>query len=239
MLAGVQEVGVGEQVNEPIRSSTVALPMKVSSPWPSAAGGDAGVVSRTRSVGTAQHYPGRPVARTGNRSAPRAVLEDVATPRSTLLSFPDPVDEVSARLVAGGVVAMVVAAVAFDWRWLVALLAYGFVARVLTGPRLSPLGLVVTRVVRPRLDVAARPVPGPPKRFAQGIGVVFSVTALVLALAGAWGAAQVVLVLLGAAAFLESAFGLCLGCKGFAVLMRAGVIPDDVCERCNDIWATG
>ncbi|MFP5320893.1 MAG: DUF4395 domain-containing protein [Acidimicrobiia bacterium] len=163
----------------------------------------------------------------------------MATPRSTLLSFPDPVDEVSARLVAGGVVAMVVAAVAFDWRWLVALLAYGFVARVLTGPRLSPLGLVVTRVVRPRLDVAARPVPGPPKRFAQGIGVVFSVTALVLALAGAWGAAQVVLVLLGAAAFLESAFGLCLGCKGFAVLMRAGVIPDDVCERCNDIWATG
>jgi hypothetical protein len=158
----------------------------------------------------------------------------MAVPFSRLLGFPDPVDEVSARLVAGGV-----AAVAFDWRWLVALLAYGFVARVLTGPTLSPLGLIVTRVVRPRLDVAARPVPGPPKRFAQGIGVVFSVTALVLALAGAWGAAQVVLVLLGAAAFLESAFGLCLGCKAFALLMRAGVIPDDVCERCNDIWATG
>jgi hypothetical protein len=24
----------------------------------------------------------------------------------------------------------------------------------------------------------------------------------------------------------------------FGVLMRAGVVPDDVCERCNDIWAT-
>jgi hypothetical protein len=32
--------------------------------------------------------------------------------------------------------------------------------------------------------------------------------------------------------------GLCLGCKAFAVLMRAGVVPEDVCERCNDIWAT-
>ncbi len=163
----------------------------------------------------------------------------MASPQTSgrLLGFPDPVDEVSARLVAGGVVAMVVAAVALDLRWLVAVLAYGFVARVLTGPKLSPLGRLVTQVVRPRLDVAPRPVPGPPKRFAQGVGVAFSVTALVLTLAGAWGAAQVVLVLLGAAAFLESAFGLCLGCKAFALLMRAGVIPEDVCERCADIWA--
>lgn len=158
--------------------------------------------------------------------------------RTQLLGFPDPVDEVSARLVAGGVVAMVGAAVVLDWRWLVGVLAYGFVARVLTGPRLSPLGRLVTQVVRPRLDVAPRLVPGPPKRFAQGIGVAFSVTALVLALAGAWGAAQVVLGLLGAAALLEAAFGLCLGCKAFAVLMRLGVIPESVCARCGDIWAT-
>jgi hypothetical protein len=53
---------------------------------------------------------------------------------------------------------------------LLAPLAYGFVARVLTGPTLSPLGQLVTRVVTPRLPVAPRPVPGPPKRFAQGIG---------------------------------------------------------------------
>jgi hypothetical protein len=52
-----------------------------------------------------------------------------------------------------------------------------------------------------------------------------------------WTAAEVVLGLLAAAAFLESAFGLCLGCKVFAVLMRVGVVPEDVCERCNDIWA--
>ena len=155
-----------------------------------------------------------------------------------LFSFPDPVNEVSARLVAAGVVTMVVAAVAFDLRWLVPVLAYGFVARVLTGPTLSPLGQLVTRVITPRLGVEARLVPGPPKRFAQGIGVAFSVTALVLLLAGSWGAAQVVLALLGVAAFLESALGLCLGCKMFAVLMRMGVIPEEVCERCNDIWAT-
>lgn len=154
-----------------------------------------------------------------------------------LFSFPDPVNEISARLVAGGVVVMAVAAIAFDLRWLVPVIAYGFVARVLTGPTLSPLGQLVTRVVTPRLGVPPRLVPGPPKRFAQAIGVAFSATATVLVVIDQWGAAQVVLGMLATAAFLEAALGLCLGCKAFAVLMRVGIIPDDVCERCNDIWA--
>ncbi|MGH9152291.1 MAG: DUF4395 domain-containing protein [Acidimicrobiales bacterium] len=158
------------------------------------------------------------------------------TPRTGLFSFPDPVNEVSARLVAAGVVAMALAAIAFDLRWLTVVIAYGFVARVLTGPTLSPLGLLVTRVVTPRLGVAPRYVPGPPKRFAQGVGVAFSVTAAVLALGlDRWGAAQAVLGLLAAAAFLEAALGLCLGCKAFALLMRTGVIPAEVCERCDDL----
>ena len=156
-----------------------------------------------------------------------------------LLSFPDPVNEVSARLVAGGVVLMTLAIIVFDLEWATLLLAYGFLARVLTGPKLSPLGLLVTKVVTPRLDVAPSYVPGPPKRFAQGIGAAFSVTAAVLALVfDNWAAAQVVLGLLAVAASLEAFLGFCLGCKIFALLMRAGVIPESVCERCADLWGT-
>jgi hypothetical protein len=155
---------------------------------------------------------------------------------SGLFSFPDPVNEVSARLVAAGVVLMSAFAIALDQPWLTAVIAYGFVARVLTGPTLSPLGQLVTKVITPRLPVAERPVPGPPKRFAQGMGVVFSLTAAVLALGfGDRAAAYVVLGLLIVAATLESVFGLCLGCKIFALLMRTGVIPEEVCERCNDL----
>lgn len=155
----------------------------------------------------------------------------------SLFSFPDPVNEVSARLVAAGVVVMASAAILLDLRWLTALIAYGFVARVLTGPTLSPLGQLVTRVVTPRLGLPARPVPGPPKRFAQGIGAALSLAAAVLALGlDRWGAAQVVLAVLAAAASLEAALGLCLGCRIFAVLMRAGVIPGSVCARCHDLW---
>jgi hypothetical protein len=155
-----------------------------------------------------------------------------------LFSFPNPVNEVSARLVAGGVVLMVLLTLIFDLKWATIVIAYGFVARVLTGPTLSPLGQLVTRVVTPRLGMAERPVAGPPKRFAQAIGVVFSVSALVLTGLGYWTAAEVVLGLLAVAAFLESALGICLGCKVFALLMRAGIVPAEVCERCNNIWAT-
>ncbi len=155
-----------------------------------------------------------------------------------LFSFPDPVNEVSARLVAGGVVLLSLATIVFAQPWLTAVIAYGFLARVLTGPTLSPLGQLVTRGIVPWLHVAERPVPGPPKRFAQAIGLVFSASAAVLALGfGLTSAAYVVLALLVVAATLESVFGLCLGCRAFAVLMRAGVIPEEVCERCNNIVA--
>jgi hypothetical protein len=152
-----------------------------------------------------------------------------------LFSFPDPVNEVSARLVAGGVVVMCLLAIVFNLRWLTIVITYGFVARVLTGPSLSPWGQLVTRVITPRLGLEERPLAGPPKRFAQGIGVAFSVAALTLTALDYWGAAQIVLGLLATAAFLESALGLCLGCKVFGLLMRAGVIPEDVCERCQNI----
>jgi len=154
----------------------------------------------------------------------------------TLFSFPNPVNEVSARLVAGGVVVMALVTIVFDQPWLTLVLAYGFVARVLTGPTLSPLGQLVTRVITPRLGLRPKLVAGPPKRFAQGVGVAFSVTAAVLAVGfDLRGAAYVVLGLLVVAATLESVFAYCLGCKVFALLMRAGVIPEEVCERCNNI----
>lgn len=155
-----------------------------------------------------------------------------------LFSFPDPVNEVSARLVAGGVVVLALATILLDQPWLTLVIAYGFVARVLTGPTLSPLGQLVTRVITPRLGFAPRYVPGPPKRFAQGIGAVVSTAAAVLALGfGLAGWAFALLGLLVAAAALESVFGLCLGCKLFALLMRAGVVPARICERCAVVRA--
>ncbi len=41
--------------------------------------------------------------------------------------------------------------------------------------------------------------------------------------------------LLAAAALLESAFAICLGCIVFGFLMRVGVVPEEVCAACADI----
>jgi hypothetical protein len=153
-----------------------------------------------------------------------------------VFSFPNPVNELSARLVAGGVLVMAVSAIAFDQPWLLIPIAYGFVARVLTGPTLSPLGLLVTKVVTPRLPLPAKYVAGPPKRFAQGIGATLSLAALIAYFGfGSAGVAYVLLGLILAAATLESVFAICLGCTIFGVLMRWGVIPHEVCERCNNL----
>ena len=155
-----------------------------------------------------------------------------------LFRFPNPVNEKAARVVAGGVVILSVAAmalVAVDQGWLLVVIALGFWARLLTGPTLSPLGQLATRVVAPHLG-APKFVAGPPKRFAQAMGVAFSSTAALLWFGlGERAAALVVLALLTVAALLESAFGYCLGCKIFGVLTRVGWIPDDVCEACNDV----
>ena len=154
-----------------------------------------------------------------------------------VFGFPNPVNETSSRVVATGVVAMGVLYAATGWGWVLIPLTYGFLARVLTGPTLSPLGRIATQVVTPRLRIDHKLSAGPPKRFAQSIGLVFSTVASVLLLVGAAEASRVVIVALVVAAGLEAFAGFCLGCWIFARLMRVGLIPDSVCEECNDISA--
>jgi hypothetical protein len=153
-----------------------------------------------------------------------------------LFGFPNPVNETSARIVAGTVAVLAVATVAFQQGWLIPVLAYGFLARVLTGPTLSPLGLVATRVVTPRLHVRHRYSPGPAKRFAQAIGALFTVTATVLWFAlGLHTEALVLVAVLAVFAALEAGLGLCVGCRAFYLGMRLGLVPPHVCEECNRV----
>jgi hypothetical protein len=156
-------------------------------------------------------------------------------PRGSLFTFPNPVNEVAARAVAGGVMVLALVALVADLPGLLIPLTLGFWARLLTGPTLSPLGQLATRVIAPRLAGHARLVPGPPKRFAQGIGVVVTTAATVCWLAGEWRISQALLVMMVIFAFAESVLAICVGCHIFNVLMRKGVIPESVCQECADI----
>jgi len=152
--------------------------------------------------------------------------------RRRFFDFPNPVNEVAARAVATGVALLATTILLTRAWWLLWPLAYGFVARVLTGPRLSPLAQVAVRIVAPRLP--ARPVAGSPKRFAQGIGAVVTTSTVVLHYAS--GADTIVLGLLGAMvvfASLEAAFGFCVGCKIFGGLVRLGWVDNAYCDDCQ------
>jgi len=123
-----------------------------------------------------------------------------------LFSFPNPVNEKAARVVAGVVLVGVIVTLATGWYWLLIPIAYGFWARVLTGPTLSPLGWIAQNLIAPRLG-DRKPVPGPPKRFAPGIGAGFSLTALVLAFVlRRTTAAYLLIGVLAVFATMESAF---------------------------------
>jgi hypothetical protein len=153
----------------------------------------------------------------------------------TLLGFPNPVNEKAARVVAAVVAVATGVTLLSGWYWLLVPIAYGFVARVLTGPRLSPLGWFASQVVAPRLGEPVN-VAGPPKRFAQGIGAACTIAAALFALAFGWGAAaDVVLAMLVAFATLEAVFGLCVGCRIFGLLMELGVVPEQTCAACSDL----
>jgi len=157
----------------------------------------------------------------------------------SLFRYPDPVNENAARLVAAGVVVLAFAYL-LSGSWVVlGFLTYGFVARVLTGPTLSPLAQIVNTVLVPRLSVPAKLVPGPPKRFAQGIGATLAVGALIARLAGLEPMALILVALIGVAATLESVFAFCIGCRIFAGLMAVGLVPASVCEACNNLSIAG
>ncbi|MFM9054494.1 MAG: DUF4395 domain-containing protein [Solirubrobacterales bacterium] len=98
----------------------------------------------------------------------------------SVIGFPNPVNEKAARVVAGFVATIAIVALATGWYFLLPVLALGFWLRVATGPSLSPLGQLATKVIAPRLG-PSREVPGPPKRFAQTIGAVLTTIGSVLA----------------------------------------------------------
>ncbi|NLD84307.1 MAG: DUF4395 domain-containing protein [Actinomycetales bacterium] len=157
-----------------------------------------------------------------------------------VFAFPEIVNDYAARCTAALVVGLAVITVLVPsplQTWLAGALALGFVLRVAGGPRYSPFGRLSVHVLAPRVSTEPKMVAGAPKRFAQTIGLVMSSLAFALFLAGLATAGVVVLVVLIAAALAEAALGFCLGCWIYGQLQRAGVVSEDACVDCADIWA--
>ena len=157
---------------------------------------------------------------------------------STLFSFPDPVNDYAARFVAAMVVILTLSFLVTPNIWVLIFILYGFLARVLTGPTLSPIGLIATKILVPLFGNPEKLVPGPPKRFAQAIGLVFSAAALITLLFSEISATRYLIGILGFFASLEAFVGFCTGCYVFGWLIRFRLIPESVCESCKIDYST-
>ncbi|MDZ8201799.1 DUF4395 domain-containing protein [Microbacterium sp. SSW1-59] len=91
-------------------------------------------------------------------------------------------------------------------------------------PGSAPWGVLYRRLIAPRLPRPNELEDPRPPRFAQGVGLFVSAIGLLLHLAGVPWALPVAAAAAFAAAFLNAAFGVCLGCQLYLVLQRAGLI---------------
>jgi hypothetical protein len=148
----------------------------------------------------------------------------------SLFPFPTHVNERAARLVAGTVAVLSAIAAVSGWPWLPWALSLGFLLRVAWGPAVSPLARLAVWLAAKLW--APLPVPGRPKRFAQGIGFFVTLTAGLLASSGQSTASAALMAMLVVFAVLESALGFCFGCWLFARLQARGWVAADACEVC-------
>jgi hypothetical protein len=104
--------------------------------------------------------------------------------------------------------------------WLLAAQALVFAVGAAAGLRYAPYGLIFRRLVRPRLGPPAELEPEPPPRFAQGVGAVFSIVGVIGYATGVTGLGRAATAAALAAAFLNAAFGFCLGCEMYLLIQR-------------------
>jgi hypothetical protein len=88
------------------------------------------------------------------------------------------------------------------------------------GPRQHPYGLIFQRLVLPRLGPVTEREPVPPLKFAQLVGFVFAVVGVIGFAAGVPLLGLVATGFALAAAFLNAAFGICLGCQIYPLVAR-------------------
>jgi hypothetical protein len=136
------------------------------------------------------------------------------------LSDPGYVDPRGPRFSAAVTSVVLAAVLASGWGWLLAAQAVVFAVGA-ADLRRAPYGLLFRRLLRPRLAPPAELEPVAPPQFAQLVGFVFAVVGAAGYLGGLRWLGLTATAAAFAAAFLNAAFGFCLGCEMHLLLARA------------------
>ena len=104
--------------------------------------------------------------------------------------------------------------------WVATLQAVVFAIGAIKGPQFTPYAFIYRTLIKPRLKSPLRTEDVRPPKFAQSIGLIFALVALVGSATGASVVFTVAIAAALAAAFLNAAFDFCLGCQIYLLLAR-------------------
>jgi hypothetical protein len=107
--------------------------------------------------------------------------------------------------------------------WLLLAQAAVFAVGITVGPASTPYAWLYRTAVRPRLGAPTQLEGAEPPRFAQLCGLAFAVVGLLGAVLSSGSTVTIAVSLALGAAFLNAAFGFCLGCEMYLWLRRAGI----------------
>ena len=105
--------------------------------------------------------------------------------------------------------------------WVITFQAVVFAIGVIRGPQFTPYAFIFKKLIKPRLKSTVTFEDVRPPQFAQAIGLVFTLVAIIGSATGAGGVFTVAVGLALAAAFLNAAFNYCLGCQMYLLILRA------------------
>ena len=104
--------------------------------------------------------------------------------------------------------------------WVIAFQAVVFAIGALRGPQFTPYALIFKKFIKPRLKSTVNFEDVRPPQFAQAVGLIFALVALIASVTGAGGVFTVAVGFALAAAFLNAAFNFCLGCQMYLLILR-------------------
>lgn len=104
--------------------------------------------------------------------------------------------------------------------WVVIAQALVFAIGATKGPQFTPYAFIYRSLIKPRLKSALRTEDVRPPKFAQSIGLLFAIVAIIGAVTGTSVVFTVAVAGALAAAFLNAAFDFCLGCQMYLLLLR-------------------
>ena len=131
------------------------------------------------------------------------------------------IDARGPRFSAALTTVVLASALVTGWVWLATFQAVVFAIGAIKGPQFTPYAFIYKKFVKPRLKGEVPTEDVRPPQFAQSVGLLFALTAIVGLVTGVTPIFTVAVAFALAAAFLNAAFNFCLGCEIYLLLLRA------------------